>query len=295
MAVPMRRALLSAPLVAALAAVCAAAPSAGAVVETAGGLSYVTRQVQLDPQETRTATASCPAGAHTYGGGEKNASGFDTVTVRHSYPHDDADANNDPDDGWSAMIRNGSDSQRSASVIAICAAPNPTYRRTTFQALASTQTQTPEVLCPAGDRTYSGGESGSRRTAVSSSFPIDRPEDADTKPDDGWGVRIDNFTSQQRRITEYVICGNKSPSYPTTSANFFPNQTMPPDTACPVGTHVYGGGVKTSGGFGKVGVNTIAPFAATGAPDDRWRIVLDSHEASIPLVYHSHAICGPAL
>lgn len=118
-----------------------------------------------------------------------------------------------------------------------------------------------DVSCP-GDQHVTGGGLFSNgtynETTIAGSRPFDDETDANSKPDDGWAVELDNGGGEQENVTVWAICTSQQLKY-----RFVPN--LDGDTSesafCPRPTVPVGGGVFTAGTFAQgVAVTSSAPL-----------------------------------
>ena len=96
-------------------------PPERANLGTAGGMLYKTDFQVIGAGQQGGGTAECPNDRHVTGGGLQ-ASGFngDATHVNSSFPDDDDDGNDTPDDGWTGVVDNGDNDSQTVTVYAIC-------------------------------------------------------------------------------------------------------------------------------------------------------------------------------
>ena len=262
-----------------LAAVVAAAPAS---VQSAGGVNYVTASSKVPGLKSRTLTATCPKHNHVLGGGEVNSGAYGSILLRQSFPFDSADKDAKPDDGWKVRLKNQASQPVTVKASAICGKTNVHYTAVRFVATGITETGQKTATCPQGKFAYSGGFSAPAKSRIfmNSSFPNSATE---------WGIYVDNPASHaEDKAAVIAVCGNSTPAVISADDTAVPAHTRSQlQPTCPVGKHVYGGGLSTSAGFNEVAINSLGP--ATG-----WKASSDVN-GSGPRDMTAYAVCGPAL
>jgi hypothetical protein len=172
---------------------------------SAAEVSYQVDQGVLPaaPQALRL-TANCPRGQHVVGGGAA-AGHFGSIAdawVNSSYPIDDSDRNNAPDDGWRARLYGAN--QSDAAAVAVCGETNPRYRR-----FVGTSSDIAGATCPSDRHVLGGGlrvhgdpSTAWMRMAILSD---DSSEEPDSVPEDA--VFFDESVDVERKVTGHAICG----------------------------------------------------------------------------------------
>ena len=102
--------------------------------------------------------------------------------------------------------------------------------------------------CPTGTHVLGGGErnnSAFDQVRMAQSYPIDDRSDATKKPDDGWGVLLQNIAEVKQRGKVYAQCAKTSVKY-VEEKNPVPGATQGGEfeTTCPAGRYIAGGGTK---------------------------------------------------
>ncbi|MDX6587669.1 MAG: hypothetical protein QOI31_2142 [Solirubrobacterales bacterium] len=119
-----------------------------------------------------------------------------------------------------------------------------------------------EAFCPNGYSVTGGGAFSNgafNETRMQDSHPVDGP-DSDSKPDDGWRASIWNTAASARNSESQAICA-KNLATKVKSKSFMPGG-IPPQTTCPNGMTVTGGGIETSGTF------ALPPAIISSRPGD---------------------------
>ena len=151
-----------------------------------------------------TLTARCPANQHVIGGGAAagQIGSIADAYVNSSYPIDDGDRNQDPDDGWRARLYGAN--QTDSVAVAVCAQAKPRYRR-----FAATSSEIVVVDCPANRHVVGAGlrvhGDPSNAWMRSATLIDDVSDEPDTVPDDVVG--FDETAEAGRRVTAHVVCG----------------------------------------------------------------------------------------
>jgi hypothetical protein len=248
---------------------------------TAGGLTYVFDQVtNFGPTNSASVDALCPSGTHVLGGGAQlgtGASTYESIWLNTSQPFDWTDPDHKPDDGWRADVWDGSSSQASVLVYAICTEDQPVYRLDDTTATAG-HVGVAKALCPSHTRLASGGDfvgGNIDEGHLNSSYPVDGG-DPDSKPDDGWRTRGYNRSGADKVVDAHAICARTGHFRYVSSGSFTLNPTTGTGVAqsCPASTHAVGGGVQITGAPADAHIFTMlsADDMSDGdiAPDDLW-------------------------
>ena len=157
-----------------------------------------------------SASATCPSGLTSVGGGMQIYSGFysDHVDVNMSIPADGGDAGSVPDDVWLSYGNDRGPRNIPMYSIVICNTALKTYVQTSDQTLAAGTQDSVQALCPAGTVVTSGGafnDSTSPHTRVTTSRPYDTL-DVGSAPDNGWLTTIRNGSAASTTIRGYAVC-----------------------------------------------------------------------------------------
>jgi hypothetical protein len=148
--------------------------------------------------------------------------------------------------------------------------------------------------CPRHTHVLGGGErntGGFGSIRLNQTFPKDA-SDPDSRPDDGWGVRVRNGKSKRRTVKVQAICAKTKVSY--VQVRFVAPASTESDeveASCPPGTHAYSGGV---GGPRKSPIypNSSFPASPSGTGATKWGAYVDNRSATAEQNATIFAVCG---
>jgi hypothetical protein len=156
---------------------------------------------------------NCPSGTSVTGGGVDTSGNNHKIELARSFPVDGPDGNHRADDAWFGAATNGSGSEQSITVFAICAVSGNYKYLQQSEFLADEEIDNQRVDCPPGTQVTGGGvDAGDFNSGdptgveVRMSFPFDGP-DKDTLPDNGWvgGANNDN-AGVLKNFKTFAIC-----------------------------------------------------------------------------------------
>lgn len=132
--------------------------------------------------------------------------------------------------------------------------------------------------------------------ALNASSPVDSPDDADTRPDDGWRAYTHYAGaggSGEGAVFSVACLAGPSPAYRTRTVTVPDGEAAYGSARCPKGKTVIGGGIYIDGEAIASHVVASRPWDSADAgkvPDDGWRagVVSNSHD---DLTMTVHAIC----
>jgi hypothetical protein len=261
------------------------APAASASTVTAGGIKYVTKRVDTKATSMRTvATAPCPKGTRTIGGGEATGAGFGQITLQQTFPYDDGDKGSKPDDGWRAQVAHDAGTQVRIKVTAVCGDTKVRYRNEKFDVPSGDQVDQ-DTGCPNDMFAFSGGIEAKSSSPIylNSTFPF-----TDTEAT-AWGSYVDNPGSATK-ATEHVVCGKSKLTSVIVGVDNIGTGTQAIGPAdCPPGRFLYGGGQSNNGGYQSLAINTLAPASPTA-----WLAKIDKF-AAYTVNMDVFALCGKPL
>jgi hypothetical protein len=148
--------------------------------------------------------------------------------------------------------------------------------------------------CPKHTHVLGGGErnaGGFGSIRLNQTFPKDA-SDSDSRPDDGWGVRVRNGKSKRLAVKVQAICAKTKVRY--VQVRFVAGastETGEVDASCPPGTHAFSGGVGAPR-KSPIYLNSSFPSspAATGATE--WGAYVDNRSATAEQNATIFAVCG---
>jgi hypothetical protein len=260
-------------------------PTASAATRSAGGLKYVTKKVSVNGSGSVTATASCPKGTRTIGGGERNGAAPGELRISQTFPYDNGDKGSRPDDGWRVRVFHPSSSKLKIRVGAVCGDAKLKYREDEFDIVAAGQTGQVSAHCPTDTFALSGGVEASKGSQIyiNSSLPSDPSQTGAT----AWGAYVDN-PGAATKATVHVVCGKRKPKIAQTTIPDIGAQTSASLT-CPAGRLPYGGGQDNNGGYLAVRTNSLGPLGTSA-----WLVTIDKF-AAYPVNVGTYAVCGRPL
>jgi hypothetical protein len=268
-------ALLSAVL---LLALLAAAPADATVVKS-GGLSYVSKSFEPEPNAVKTLVARCPTGTHVWAGGHYNTGGFGEALPRHSYPYDSGDAGKAPDDGWKVQI--SALEGVVVRVYATCADPKPRYEQGSLPIAPNAQGGT-SVDCDQGFEAASGGTSGNRDLNEVKSGP---------DVGFGWFVAVDNYSLSPRTIKTFAVCIKRERLDAADNDEVLPRTQEGHSVECPAGTRIVGGGVGNVGQVTDIAIAASSPLGVGNTGADGWQVYLDNFDDTTTYAFSVFATC----
>lgn len=282
--------LVPASVLVAAAALAAAAPAPASVVKS-GGVSYVTKTVNVKPHHFVRKVVACPKHTEVLGGGAGSHGGFQTDVVQQTYPADLKDKDRKPDDGWGAVVQNTRDKATGASVTAVCGKTKTLHYVSLKVPLTASHTDAEhDVECPTGQFAYSGGVSASpaRALKLESDFTYSASNGHDV-----WGAYYQS--SKDLTATSYAVCSTVEPMQAdVTLDNLSAGARHGQNVECPANTRVYGGGIVTTASYPAVKNNSIEPKPPTHGGNGSFAGFMDVTATYMPQMTIT-AICGPKL
>jgi len=163
-------------------------------------VSYVKQKASVPKKDSGSAKASCPSGKNVLGGGGVVKGRFGKPRLVGSFPIDDADGNDTPDDGWQAIGYNGAKKKRNLFAYAVCA-PVDELSYLSGGAAAFQPRVTATISCAAGEHAIGGG------FRVRGNLAKARVVESRTEPPgDLWRVTADTLSSNKLKLDLYAIC-----------------------------------------------------------------------------------------
>ena len=262
---------------------------AGTFVQKDGGYTYVTEGYEAGPGSTITVKSDCPGRTRVLSGGASSFGGFGDSYISSSYPYDDGDRDKSPDDGWKTKI-SAFDSFVDINAYAACAKLKPTYRDRRYEIAPMTSSTDEAVPCPDGDVIVHGGFKGPTSVRPGSTFPFDGGTD------DAWGLRPENVSGEDQKITGFAVCSDElevtyiqSGTAPMpTGAQVFAEPQCPPSDP-----NIVGGGPISSATFGSFRLVSNLPDFFPQPSFDEWSV--QAENAGPPASYLAWATCAPNL
>lgn len=267
---------------------CALVPApASAEVDTAGGISYVSKRVEA-LFDDHTVITRCPAGTHVASGGQSNGVGFNTARQIHSYPVDDeSDNDRRPDDGWATRVL--TTAATDFTFYAICVPIPVTYEKEKVTPPPFGDQSGEDAKCRRHMDAVGGGMKGDFNVFQVSTFALGGTE---------WTNHFTSYYNGTRKLTLYASCVDVHTRMFSADIQVAPSSQDDATAECNHNKrHVYGGGVVTAGLPGETTINSTFPIAPEGggsAPDDGWRSYEDNFDDEENLLI-SYVLCGPAL
>lgn len=158
--------------------------------------------------DTLTVTAKCPESRQVSGGGVFiNLEGADEGVISSSYPVDDGDPDNAPDDGWKVRVRSRAGIGGPTTAYALCTdRPAIAYRSKSLDLAVSGANQ-PSVSCGNEGAALSAGIqiSGTASEAILNRLETYDGGDDDVAPDDGGWAHVAN-TLEVKPARVFVLC-----------------------------------------------------------------------------------------
>ena len=259
--------------------------AAGTFVQKDGGYSYAIDGYEVGPGSTISVKSACPGRTKVLSGGASSFGGFGDSYISSSYPYDDGDRGKSPDDGWKTKV-SAFDSFVDLNAYAACAKLKPTYRDRRYEIAPMTLSTDEAVPCPDGDVVVHGGFKGPTSVRPGASFPVD----------DDWGLRPENVSDKDQRITGFAVCSDEleviyiaSGTVPMpTGAQAFAEPQCPPSEP-----NIVGGGPFSSASFGSFRLVTNVPDFFQQPFVDEWSVLAEN--SGPPASYFAWATCAPNL
>jgi len=266
------------------------------VVGTVGGVRYAKESAPFAAVGGyAAATAGC-GGASWHivgGGGSTNGLPADTWQESQSF-RDFTDADLRPDDGFEASGFGQSGSRITAW--SMCLKDTPTrYVVTRVPDQASGRRSGSAACGPAKWHVTSGGVFiATTDSWIGSGRPTDGG-DADTRPDDAWQGTAYDTIGGAGGFAVYAVCVRGLPLSHVTgaAADVAAGGSRSRTATCPAGTHVVGGGVRTTGPVEDARLVSSGPFDGPDAdaiPDDGWKVTVHDVSANAHRVT-AYAVC----
>jgi hypothetical protein len=173
-----------------------------------GEVSYAANLQQVGASSVGSLNAICTGKQHVLSGGVGSPTGPGQFWIAGSAPADfQTDANQTPDDGWTAVVSNHTLATQPVIVYAICAHGDVSYPDKQVT-LGSVKRSHVKVDCPAGLHVTGGGvdPTGNLATIALNGFASFDGGDAGDAPDDGWTTVADNYDAASRSATAHAIC-----------------------------------------------------------------------------------------
>ena len=262
---------------------------AGTSVQKDGGYTYAVDDYEAGPGATITVKSACPGRTRVLSGGASSFGSFGDSYISSSYPYDDGDRDKSPDDGWKTKI-SAFDSFVDLNAYAACSKLKPTYRSRRYEIAPMTLSTDEAVPCPDGDVIVHGGFKGPTSVRPGSSFPLDGGTDH------AWGLRPENVSDEDQKITGFAVCSDEleviytaSGTAPMpTGAQAFAEPQCPPSEP-----NIVGGGPVSSATFGSFRLVTNVPDFFPQPFVDEWSVLAEN--AGPPASYSATAVCAPNL
>ncbi len=145
------------------------------------------------------------------------------------------------------------------------------------------------AACPKHTKVLGGGEDASTGYGtidLRQTYPADLG-DANSTPEDGWGVVVFNQSGSKAPISVVAACGKTKVGYVHKKVHLIGSDvSQEHDVSCPADQYAVSGGVR--GKKQLLYMETTFPYGST-TPDPRWGSYFSSHnEASTPTAY---AVC----
>jgi hypothetical protein len=164
------------------------------------GVSYQKQKGTIAKKDSGSVKASCPGGKNVLGGGGVVKGPLGKPRLVGSFPIDDGDGNDAPDDGWRAIGYNGTKKERKILAYAICA-PVDELDYLTGTAAVFQPRLTATMFCAGGKYAIGGG------FRVRNDLAKARVVESRTEPPGSlWRVTADTLSPQQNRVDLYAIC-----------------------------------------------------------------------------------------
>jgi hypothetical protein len=236
-----------------------AAGAAEAATAVPGGYKIVSAKFTAPAGMQVGGSVTCPAtssGVTRYpqSGGVFTKNGNLHLNLNNSFPSGT---------GWYAYVNNGTGTNQTFKVYAICAKPKTGYVVVNpgFVGVSPNSQGSFTQPCPQGTKILGGGAYSTVPDLgqnMSSSFPSGN----------GWRVDFNDNSASATSFEPFAVCskyGAKT-GYTVISGSPVPNptgQSTPSTVPCPSGLSVLGGGVATSSGQDTVNINSTFPQNST--------------------------------
>jgi hypothetical protein len=173
-----------------------------------GALRYEGEDVPDSPDGLRFARVGCGAGGYrAVGGGGIIAPSQSWIGS--SYPFDDHDANNRPDDGWAVSAFDTVGGPGGFFIDAVCVHGfGIDYQKARDQNVPGQSAGSATARCQAGSHVVGGGlrvDGPVSRGRSTGSYPIDG-NDSNPVPDDGWKASFYNLMGGPKDLVVYATC-----------------------------------------------------------------------------------------
>jgi hypothetical protein len=242
-----------------------------------------------------SASSACPDDTHITGGGflAIPASG----SAHAIQPIDSADANSDPDDGFSASVQFAGNAYVGLYTYGLCSEARIRYPTVTAPAQQHSVSKA-TARCPGSTHVTGGGGSVSGAVAsafINSSYPVDGG-DGDRLPDDGWRVRVYNSGDFAQTLTVAALCRRRPVSYSAAKTTLGPGVQASVKPKCAQGSHVLGGGGELNRLVTEGRLRAVYPND-TGDPDkvpDDGFVITGENQIAVSTYKRltGYAICG---
>ena len=273
---------------------------AAATADTAGRLTYITRDAPAPAGVQAARRAKCPAGTRVTGGGAYTSGETTADEVATSAPFDGRDHNRRPEDGWVGEVNTAPGSGETMTVMAICA-PFAKLRYIRETAVVRPHRgRTAVAPCPAGTLPLGGGAyttGSSTAIALRQTFPWERP--GSVQGWDGWIATANNLTSRRRSVTAYGICkritGEANYNQIGSFSDVSPLLRSDRDTfsGCSPELHASGGGAFIDAGLRGDLAGTLGEDRDDddSAPDDFWHGWFNNESGTTEAAQGTALIC----
>jgi hypothetical protein len=242
---------------------------------SAGGLKYKLDPHLFNPSNSNYAgdDVYCGSGWHVTAGGAGTSGAISARSLEDSRPFSFGDANTIPDNGWDAS--GYGPGGHSLTAYAICSKSNFRYLHLDVPD-GTTSVRAAKLSC-GGPRWHvigGGAFIATTNSHITSSAPFDG-SDTDTKPDDGWAIRVLDTAGGLGGMAIDAIC-KRGPglSYVKVKhTGLAPANGAYARANCASGTHVAGGGVRIDGPGAEARVVNSFPADSSDpgkVPDDGW-------------------------
>lgn len=265
------------------------------------GIKYRTDAMRFDGANDGYAFSVAGCGERPWqliGGGAAVDGRRSSARLSASRPVDGPDADATIVDGWEASgAGSGGPGIRAWS---ICVRSPGIVLDANSEQVAPAGTSARYGSASCDDTTWSavsgGGFIATAGSRLASTWLLDLPADAGVVPDNAWGASMHDTVGGAGFATANVICA-RGPSFRYVAGS---PRALPADTvrsfrvACPVRTHVVGGGATVEGTADAVRLFASHPYDGPDAdriPDDGWRVRLSRAAATPPGSVQVWAVC----
>lgn len=167
---------------------------------TANQVRSRSARTRVDPSDSGSVKAKCPAGTRVASGGAGLNGAASDSHLDSSYPFDGSDGDSKPDDGWKARAFNAASSRARLSLSVQCVARRLVYRN--FESAGGILVAT----CPGESHALAGGIKADGEPGVGhihSAYPY---ADLTNPPDAGFVLAMGSTFGPGPSYTGYVIC-----------------------------------------------------------------------------------------